>query len=81
MPQWIPAAEEGEPPDEISMLFVGDSVDRSTIWDVNMTAQGGGVEVDMLIDEHWRTALSMPNLEMVSLSAYHSVPMSRRNSV
>jgi hypothetical protein len=56
--------------DEISMLFVGDSVDRSTLWDVNSTAQESGLQVHTLVEEHWRTAFTMPNLEMVS----HHIP-------
>lgn len=48
------------------MLFLGDSVDRSTVWDVNSTAwarQAPGVT--SVLNEHWRAAIRMPNLDMV----------------
>ena len=51
---------------DVSMLILGDSVDRATTWDVNDTAQSGGSKgLQSLLNEHWRVALSLPHLEIV----------------
>ena len=51
---------------DVSMLILGDSVDRAMTWDVNDTAQSGGSKgLQSLLNEHWRVALSLPHLEIV----------------
>ncbi len=50
----------------VSMLLLGDSVDRSTVWDVNSTAWAMNyVDVESVLNEHWRSAIKLPMLEMV----------------
>lgn len=51
---------------DVSILLLGDSVDRSTVWDINDTvwaAQSPGHR--SLLNEHWRVALTLPRLEVV----------------
>lgn len=51
------------------MFFLGDSVDRSAVWDVNSSAFAKHTPgLESMIAEHWRAAIKLPNLDMVS---YH----------
>lgn len=50
----------------VSMLLLGDSVDRMTVGDVNSTAWAMNyVDVETIIKEHWRSAIKLPMLDMV----------------
>lgn len=61
-------AEPTHPIRPVTMLLLGDSVDRSAVWDVNGSAnaaQSPGLQ--SVINEHWRAAIKLPNLDMVSI--------------
>lgn len=51
---------------DVTMLLLGDSIDRATVWDVNDTAHGArNSKLQSMLNEHWRVALRLPHLEMV----------------